>query len=222
MRKLVIVLAAGAGALAMAGAANAGIIYKIDITTHYQFGGCGDSGSPCANPDTGFVTFTNNGPGPFAGSFGITAVAGDTTDWSQANGGGLAAGASYTFAVADESSNRGGFNGPTGTVQPGVTMFLNGNFGSHAVTLSVNDADVHSGVPRTNPFGDTLDSYVLQGGDDLGRDTGDAFETSQADGHFEFIARGVPEPATWGMMLLGLGGLGAAMRMRRRSATVTA
>jgi hypothetical protein len=27
---------------------------------------------------------------------------------------------------------------------------------------------------------------------------------------------GIPEPATWAMMLIGFGGLGAAMRMRRR------
>lgn len=29
---------------------------------------------------------------------------------------------------------------------------------------------------------------------------------------------GVPEPATWGMMLLGFGGLGAILRLRRRAA----
>ena len=33
-------------------------------------------------------------------------------------------------------------------------------------------------------------------------------------------AAGVPEPATWGMMLLGLGGLGAMMRSRRRGAAL--
>lgn len=33
---------------------------------------------------------------------------------------------------------------------------------------------------------------------------------------------GVPEPATWAMMLLGLGGLGAALRMRRGIAAASA
>ena len=35
------------------------------------------------------------------------------------------------------------------------------------------------------------------------------------------VGSGAPEPATWAMMLMGLGGLGAAMRSaRRKPATV--
>jgi hypothetical protein len=32
----------------------------------------------------------------------------------------------------------------------------------------------------------------------------------------------VPEPAAWGLMLIGLGGLGASLRLRRRAAAATA
>ena len=38
-------------------------------------------------------------------------------------------------------------------------------------------------------------------------------------GVFDGAAGGVPEPATWAMMLTGFGGLGAVMRSRRRRAT---
>ena len=37
-----------------------------------------------------------------------------------------------------------------------------------------------------------------------------------------FAGPAVPEPATWAMMLVGLGGLGAAMRSRRKTAAATA
>lgn len=35
------------------------------------------------------------------------------------------------------------------------------------------------------------------------------------------FAAGVPEPATWGMMILGFGAVGAAMRMRRRKISIS-
>jgi hypothetical protein len=88
--------------------------------------------------------------------------------------------------IGQESSNEGGYNGATGTAQPGDELIINGLInGTEAVNLSVFDRDVHSGIFRTNPFGVSLDNYVLQGGDPVGRDTGDGFETTQTPGFFQ-------------------------------------
>ena len=42
------------------------------------------------------------------------------------------------------------------------------------------------------------------------------------DGSTQGFTTGVPEPATWAVMLMGFGGLGVAMRSRRRQASQTA
>jgi hypothetical protein len=117
----------------------------------------------------------------------------------------LAPGQSVTVAVNDEASNFGGYNGAIGTLQNGVQIQIMGDVnGTEALSLSVLDKDIHSGVPRVAD-GTLSDSYVLQGGDPFGGDEGDAFEGSQAPGHFEFLeaatTSAVPEPAS--MMLLG-------------------
>jgi hypothetical protein len=39
---------------------------------------------------------------------------------------------------------------------------------------------------------------------------------------FDIVAAGVPEPATWAMMLVGVGAMGAALRSRRRVSAATA
>src|SRR5207237_1998446 len=64
---------------------------------------------------------------------------------------------------------------------------------SQSVFLSIFDKDIHSGSPRTNPYGMTLDNFILQGGDSFGRDTGDGYETTQAPGPFQFAQPGPSE-----------------------------
>ena len=75
--------------------------------------------------------------------------------------------------------------------------------------MAVADRDIHSGVFRTDPYGLATDSFVLQGGDPWGFDAGDAFELSQAWGHYAFLgpvaqAASVPEPALGGLLSLAL------------------
>ena len=196
--------------------------YKIDVATHYSFStpsgtyNFADMGGP--SPDTGFAIFTNSGTSTFSGTVGLNSVAGGGFNYSYAHVLTLTPGQSAVFAVNSESSNVGGFNGPTGSTQNGVEMYLNGSFdGDAPVLLSVFDKDVHSGVFQTNPFGVSLDNYVLQGGDPFGRDTGDAFEVVQADGHFQFISV-VPEPETYAMLLAGLGLIGFMANRRKQQA----
>ena len=194
--------------------------YKIDVTTHYAFStpsgnyNFADMGSP--SPDTGFAIFTNSGTSTFSGTIGLNTISGFGTDFSYSHVLTLSPGQSAVFAVNSESSNFGGYNGPYLGSQNGVEMYLNGSFdGDAPVLLSVFDKDVHSGSFQTNPFGVSLDNYVLQGGDPFGRDTGDAFEVGQADGHFQFISV-VPEPETYAMLLAGLGLIGFMVNRRKQ------
>jgi hypothetical protein len=210
--------------LGLAGSqANAQVGYKLDVTTEYLFfpslpAGATFLGGGVASPDTAYFVITNNGASTFTGTIGDLAVSSGGTDYSFSMPVILAPGASDSVAIGPEASNAGGFNGPFGSVQPGVQILLNGaitNGGSEAVSLSVSDPSIHSGVFQTNVFGVTLDNYVLQGGDPLGRDNGDTFELAQAFGHFEFFQAAVPEPGSVAL-LVGLGAVGAGVFARRR------
>ena len=196
--------------------------YKLDVTTTYSdmLPG-GTLGSYTPSPDTSFFTITNNGATTFTGTIGESAASNFGGDFSYSISSlTLAPGASLNFVTSPESSNQGGFNGPFGSPQPGIQIQINGLInGTEAVALTVNDADIHSGMPQTNPFGTTLDSYVLQGGDNLGRDTGDSYEESQTPGQFEFLElpSGVtPEPASLTLLAFGaLGVIGYGWRKRK-------
>jgi hypothetical protein len=162
--------------------------YQFDLTTSYEFYN-NDTGSG----ETGFLTVTNNGASTFNGTIGLyngtTAISiGDPTAIIT-----LHPGDSVKLQAGADSSDVGGFNpnasGYTNGLQVLMTGTVSNNGGTtEAVNLSVYDKDIHSGVFNTDPVtGFRNDSYVLEGGDPFGGNTGHDYETNQAHGHYEFL-----------------------------------
>ncbi len=71
-----------------------------------------------------------------------------------------------------------------------------------------------TGGPNYGSFGRV--TYDFGGTDSL---TSVVFASSQAAFEIDDIAAAVPEPATWGMMILGFGLVGSQLRLRRRKPT---
>lgn len=168
--------------------------------------------------DTGYLQITNSGNTTFIGSVGTDAVSAFAGDLSfSASGIVLAPGNSISIAIPFDASNVGGFNGPAYQARPGILVWLHGFVAegavSEAINLAVADGDIHSGVIQRDPLGFLTDSFVLQGGDPWGFDTGDPFELSQAQGTFVF-QQAAPEPAGLALFVLPLALLIAVRRRR--------
>lgn len=194
--------------------------YALSVTTAYALG------DPFPNridnaftePDTGYLQIANTGNTTFIGSVGTDAVSAFAGDLSfSASGIVLAPGDSISIAIPFDASNVGGFNGPAYQARPGILIWMRGFVAAGALTeaisLAVADADIHSGMVRLDPLGLLTDSFVLQGGDPWGFDTGDAFEGSQAQGIFVF-QQAAPEPAGLALFALPLAALIARRRRR--------
>jgi len=196
--------------------------YELTITTNYT-GGCGSgtvTTGDCGNPDTGWLRIANTGPSAFNGTGTLSGNAPSGQVINLSIIGVLAPGENWVFNAGPESSNQGGFNKNGGFPTPddGLLFSLSGVLDSDPFAASAFDKDIHSGVPRTNPYGVTLDNYVLQGGDPFGRDTGDGYEESQAPGVLILQAgptTGTPEPGTTLLLAGGLVALGLVRRKLR-------
>src|SRR5205085_11363542 len=81
-----------------------------------------------------------------------------------------------------------------------------------------SDAMIFNGDPGTlsTMAGVTYNSSAFVAGGSLA----DPTSLSGTPGYFgpNFTATGAPEPMTWALMLVGFGGMGAALRSRRRVA----
>jgi hypothetical protein len=209
-----------AAALALGAASDAkASLGELTLSTNYAFGTPHNNQNGFqGSPDTGFFEVQNTGPSSFVGSVSVVAMSPGGDFGTPAVAVSLAPGAFVTFAVGPESSNVGGFNGVNGDgTNVGAILNVSGKLGSCDINVSYNDSQFHSGVFRTNPFGITLDNYVIQGGDPFGRDTVDPYETTQAPGIIK-VECPTPEPSTF-----AIAGLSALLclgctRMRKRSA----
>ena len=199
---------------------SASAAYELTVTVGYGFGGSSTSGAYSAAPDTGYVIVQNTGPSAFVGEIRLDAPYpggsfADTTGLSYS----LNPGSSFILLPGPESSNFGGYNKVSGSDDNGVLLSIVGSAGGDSINFSIFDKDVHSGVFKTNPFGVTLDNYILQGGDPIGRDTGDDFEVNQAPATFRIASRtsSVPDAGN-SITLLGAGLVGVTLLRKRLAA----
>jgi len=122
----------------------------------------------------------------------------------------------------------------------GITLFQNSNllsgvFGNATIegssgSGSANLAAVNGGTMTFTS--DFLSPTRLKAGTEefafnllsttpkFGKKTGAALQGFSSNGGGNFSADAVPEPATWGLMIVGFGGLGALARHNRRRAAV--
>ena len=130
---------------------------------------CNTSGTICANPDSGFLTVTNNTGSSFSGTISLTGTstgcgpASDSFTGTLANSTGsvtLALGAPGTMASPTEidSSNCGGFNQSQPlTLTPNVTSFAFFGGGPPAVGVCAPPCkDDYQFTPLNSASGDTL------------------------------------------------------------------
>ena len=148
---------------------------------------------------TGAVSYnvtTPNGAAPGAGDFPTGGLfAGAAYSSSGAYGQGFLMGANYDVKVSDSSKPIDFYHGD-------LIFTVTGGAGSHLDLAPI------------------LGNNVF-GGADLRECSDSTCTTVLATGPVGAVAGGVPEPASWALMIIGFGGIGATLR-RRRSAPALA
>ncbi len=117
------------------------------------------------------------------------------------------------------------FTLPTGLVAWTISSIFNSNENNNVDFSAVTFNGVNFQIAST---GDFESRYLLNQSVTAGPQTLVVSGVNGMNGSyagtlsFTSLAAGVPEPATWGLMMLGFGGLGALARTRRRQAALAA
>ena len=143
----------------------------------------------------------------------------------------LGAGAAQTFTVTKAGTYKVSFdyyvpnNGLANPDDADLSASVNASTFANLDAKSLgNDGGAWRTVSTTEVLGVGSNSFnfgfTVPGNVTAGQETSDTYAADFVVSNISVA--GVPEPATWAMMLVGFGGLGAAMRSRRKPAVVTA
>ena len=210
------------------------------LTSADNNGALGADQSPSTKPLTlwGPGTSSNNGlteaptdGGVFSGAF----VAVDPAFQNSNNEiyqtvSGLTMGQTYslTFEYAAAEQTIGSGASAAGATSAGWTVCFGGTGQScsggveDSTGLLSNPAKGFTGWDLSPTYTFTANStsevlgFIADGGSNTAGVAGSALPPFALLADVSLTANGVPEPATWAMMLLGIGGLGGALRMRRK------
>lgn len=103
-----------------------------------------------------------------------------------------------------------------------TNAFIQGFNGSGSINLTAGDGVTSVFSSALRDFSKTVDGSeafalnLLSAHPGLHAAPGKALDNFQANGAGNFAAASAPEPATWGLMILGFAGVGALIRNRRR------
>jgi len=206
MRKLILGLL---GATGLAFASAAGATTSITPTEMIK-----------ASDEGGIMTFTTPGPdadGVITASFGHSGIlAGDFIDY-------------FLFTIDDDGIGSGSLSTSSsfinGLLVNSTNLDITGVFVNNILAdLVLKDKDGNPcGTVRSTTCG-IFETWAIQGVNIVSgiqneiRVVGVSRGNGAFGGDATFVPSAVPEPATWGMMLLGFGAIGFSMRRRRRTA----
>ena len=130
----------------------------------------------------------------------------------------------YNFTVTQESAVQVGFNVSNNSADaasfPGYSIYV-----YNASHTYLNDEALQNMSGSVTSSALLPGSYTLEidnsGGNDLAQSIA-GLQGGLAVGDFGFAISAVPEPATWGSILIGFGALGGLMRRSRRAMAIAA